>query len=345
VLVVLASALFAGRAAAQDSTAAVLARARSHYDRLEVEQALPLFRQVISPQWTAAVTPAQRAEAFKYIGATFVIMGKPDSGAAYFQAALARDPFTDLDARVFTPAQITAFAAARQTTFAVGARPVTPARVNLRSDQVHFTIVTTHSADVVVRLSSTAGGATFEVLRGGNDGVRDVLWDGLTPGGAIAPAGRYALDVVATSRLLSIPDSVRIYFDLHAETPPLEDTLRALAPGALLPEHRSQAGASGDLVKGLAIAGGVMLIANGMNNDRLSSGSDARPAIVAGAAAVTGVVAFLRGRAHTRIDANIAANRRLVAAHDSTNAAIRARNADRLARPVLVIAPAGVVAP
>jgi len=345
VVVVLASASLAGRAAAQDSTAAILARARAYYDGLEVEQALPLFRQVASSQWTAPVTPAQRAEAFKYIGATLVIMGQRDSALAYFQAALARDPFTDLDARTFTPGQTATFAAARQTTFAVGARPIVPARLNLRTDQVHFTIVTTHSADVTVRLSRTEAGTAFEIVRGGNDGVRDVLWDGLAPGGTIAPAGRYALDVVATSRLLSIPDSVRVYFDLRVETQPLEDTLPAVSPVALLPERRSQSSARGDLVKGLALAGGVLLVSNGLKTDKLGSGSDARPAVVAGVAGLTGVVAFLRGRAHSRIDANIAANRRLLVPHDSANAAIRRRNAERLARPVLVIAPAGAVAP
>ncbi len=343
--VVLASAALAGRAAAQDSTAALLARARAYYEGLEVEQALPLFRQVTSPQWTARVTPAQRAEAFKYIGATLVIMGQRDSGVVYFQAALARDPFTDLDPRRFTPAQTAAFAAARQTTFAVGARPVAAARVNLSTDQVHFTIVTTHSADVLARLSRVDSSSAFVILQGGNDGVRDVLWDGLTPGGRIAAPGRYALDVVATSRLLPIPDSVRVFFDLRVETEPLEDTLRALPPDTLLPERRSQAGARADLVKGLALAGGVLLVSNGLSNDRLSSGGDARPAIVASAAALTGVVAFLTGRAHSRIAANIAANRRLRTTHDSTNAAIHARNAGRLARPVLVIAPAGGAGP
>jgi hypothetical protein len=304
-----------------------------------------LFRQVTSPQWTAPVTPAQRAEAFKYIGATFVIMGQRDSGVAYFQAALARDPFTDLDPRTFTPAQTAAFAAARQTTFAVGARPVAASRVSLANDQVHFTVVTTHSADITARLSRADSSTAFIILQGGNDGVRDVLWDGLTPGGAVASSGRYALDVVATSRLLQIPDSVRVYFDLRVETAPLEDTLPPLPPDTFLAERHSQAGPRTDLLKGLALAGGVLGIATSLGSDRLSSGGDARPVVVAGVAALTGVVAFLAGRSHARIDANVTANRRLRAAHDSTNAAISARNAARLARPVLIVAPAGGAAP
>ena len=341
----LASTLLAGRAAAQDSTAAVLARARAHYDRVELEQALPLFRQVISPQWTAPVSPAQRAEAFKYIGATFAVMGQADSAGSYFQAALARDPFTDLDPRVFTPAQIAAFAAARQITFAAGVRPVAPARVDLSADRVHFTIVTTHSADVTVRLSRVDSASAFVILQGGNDGVRDVLWDGLTPGGAIAAPGRYALDLMATSRLLRVPDSVRVYFDLRVETRPLEDTLPELAPGALFPERRSQAGTRADLLKGLALAGGVLFISGQLDNDRLSTGGDARPVIVASAAALTGIGALIVGRGRSRIGANVVANRRARATRDSTNAAIGARNAARLARPVLVIGPAGGTGP
>jgi hypothetical protein len=341
VVVFLASTALAGRAAAQDSTAELLARARAHYERLEVEQALPLFRQVTSPQWTAPVTPEQRAEAFKYIGATLVIMGRADSGAAYFQAALARDPFADLDPRVFTPAQIAAFTAARQTTFAVGVRPVPAARVDLSVDRIHFTIVTTHSADVTVRLSRVDSSSAFAILQGGNDGVRDVVWDGLTPGGAVAASGRYALDLVAVSRLLSVPDSVRTYFDLRVETGPLEDTLPALSPGSFLPEHRSQSGARADLVKGLALAGGVLFLSDELHNDRLTTGGDARPMIVASAAAVTGIAAFIAGRGHSRIDANVAANQRVRTARDSTNAAVRGRNRERLAHPVLRIGPAG----
>lgn len=340
----LAGAVLAGRLAAQDSTAELLARARLHYERLEIEQALPLFRQVISPQWTPPVTPAQRAEAFKYLGATFVIMGQRDSGVVYFQAALARDPFTDLDPRVFTPAQIAAFAAARQATFAVAAR-VAAARVDLNTEQVHFTIVTTHAATALIRLSRVDSAGAFPVFHGDNDGVRDVLWDGLVPGGVVAAPGRYALDVVATSGLLQRSDSARVYFDLRVEVAPLEDQLAPLPPGTLLPERRAGSQPAADLGKGLALAGGVLLISSQFTNDQLSSRGDARPRIVASAAALTGIIAFFVGRAHGRIDANIAANRRLRATRDSTNAAIDARNADRLARPVLVIAPAGGARP
>ncbi len=54
-------------AAAQDTTAALLRRARSHYEGLDLERALPLLRQVVSPQWPFGVTTAQRVEAYTYL--------------------------------------------------------------------------------------------------------------------------------------------------------------------------------------------------------------------------------------------------------------------------------------
>ena len=56
--------------------------------------------------------------------------------------------------------------------------------------------------------------------------------------------------------------------------------------------------------------------------------------------AITGVVAFLLGRRHGAIPENVAANARNRAQRDSVKAAVRARNADRIAATVLLVAPA-----
>ena len=47
-------------ARAQDSTTARLLQARDLYERLELERALPLLREVVSPNWPYEVTAAQR---------------------------------------------------------------------------------------------------------------------------------------------------------------------------------------------------------------------------------------------------------------------------------------------
>src|SRR5213592_3610689 len=111
-------------ARAQDSTAARLLQARDLYERLDLERALPLLREVVSPNWPFEVTAPQRVEANIYLGATHMLLGARDSAVAYFRAALER------------------------AVFAVGVRPVTPTRLDPRTGRVTFTIVATHAASV-----------------------------------------------------------------------------------------------------------------------------------------------------------------------------------------------------
>jgi hypothetical protein len=134
--------LLAGRAHAQDTTqdttAATLRRARDLYEQLELERALPLFREIVSPAWTFDVTAAQRVEANLYLGAGLVLLGARDSAVTHFRAALERDPFADLDPSRFTPAQLDAFQAARRAVFRMAyarswRRASTRARTGCRS--------------------------------------------------------------------------------------------------------------------------------------------------------------------------------------------------------------------
>src|SRR6185503_15648719 len=95
---------------------------------------LLLLRQVVSPSSPFEVSPAQRVEAYKYLGASLAIIGMRDSAVVYFRAALERDPFTDLEPQLFTPDQLATFGQARQLTFSLGARPVTPIRLDPRGE-------------------------------------------------------------------------------------------------------------------------------------------------------------------------------------------------------------------
>src|SRR2546430_8468802 len=132
--------------AAQGSTAELLGQAHQFYERLEVERALPLLRQIVSPNWPFEVTRDQRVDAYKYLGACLAIAGKRDSAVLYFRAAIERDPFTDLDPSLFTPAQLATSGEARRRTLAVAVRPVQPARVDPRTARVTFTAAATHPA-------------------------------------------------------------------------------------------------------------------------------------------------------------------------------------------------------
>ena len=324
---------------AQGSTAELLGQAHEFYERLEVERALPLLRQIVSPNWPFEVTSEQRVEAYKYLGACLTLAGKRDSAVLYFRAAIERDPFTELDPNVFTPAQLATFGEAQRRTFAVAVRPVEPARVDPRTARVTFTIVATHAALVDVKLSAVGSGPRLSLFQSTTDGVREITWDGLLADRRLAPPGRYALGVVGRSRLTGTADSARVYFDLRHEVAPLEDTLPALDQRAFLPERISPEAARRDVPKGLGVAAAALLIAAAANGD-LGGSERGGAAAVAATAAATGVVAFLVHRRNGAIPRNVVANARRRAERDSANASVRGRNADRLAATVLLVSPA-----
>ena len=332
-------------AAAQDTTAVVLRRARSYYEGLDLERALPLLRQVVSPQWPFEVTTAQRVEAYTYLGAALVLVEQRDSAVSYFAAALTRDPFTDLDPQEFTPAQTAAFAAARSRVFAVAARPVAETRADVRTERIRFTVATTHSAALQVFLQPLEAGAAFRVFDGESEGPRDVAWDGLMPDGRLAPSGRYLLLVVGRSRLLARTDSARVFFQVAYEAVTLEDTLPGLGRRALLPERAGAAGAPRELLKGVVVAAGVLLASGVVVNRELGGGERGGARVVAGLAALAGVAAFVSLSRRHDIPTNIQENLERQAQRRAANAAIRARNADRVAQAVLLISPAAGVGP
>jgi len=324
---------------AQGSTAELLGQAHQFYERLEVERALPLLRQIVSPNWPFEVTREQRVEAYKYLGACLTLAGKRDSAVLYFRAAIERDPFTELDPNLFTPAQLATFGEAQRRTFAVAVRPVEPARVDPRTARVTFTIVATHAAVVQARLAPVGAGATAPLFQGTIDGAREIAWDGLLADRRLAPTGRYELAVVGRSRLTGTSDSARVYFDVRHEVEALEDTLPDFDRRRLLPERISAEAARRDVAKGLGVAAAALLIAGAANGD-LGGGERGRADVVAATAAVTGVVAFLVHRGHGAIPENVAANARHRAERDSTNASVRGRNASRVAATVLLVSPA-----
>src|SRR2546422_7009582 len=58
---------------AQTETADLLRQAQELYERLEIERALPLLRQIVSPSWPHEVTKEQRVQAFTYLGASLAL--------------------------------------------------------------------------------------------------------------------------------------------------------------------------------------------------------------------------------------------------------------------------------
>lgn len=349
VLGVLLAASFAGALPAQQRTAETLRQAHSFYERLEVERAMALLRQVVSPAWTDDVTPEQRVDAYTYLGALLVLRGQTDSAAAYFQAALEQDAFTDLDPALFTPAQIAAFARARRRTFSVATRPVRAARLDPQRGPfaIPVAVAATHSADVTVEVQPVRApeSARAEVLRGTIDGVRALTWDALLDDGHLIPPGRYALVVVGRSRVDDRADTARAYFDVAHEVEALEDTLPPLGAADLLPERAPGSVATRDLVLGLAVAAAVTAISDGVGHRELRDGGRTGARVIAALAVGTGGVSFALHRRRRDLPENVAANAGRRAERTTANDAIRRRNEEKLARTILVLTPAPGIGP
>lgn len=328
--------------AQSSSTAELLQRAKSLYENLEVERALMLLRQIISPQSPFEVTRDQRVEAYKYLGAALALQqgeAKRDSAVLYFRAAIDRDPFIDLDPRSFSPAQLQAFNDARSRTFAVGLKPVVGDTFDPRVRRLTFRGLSSHRAGLRVEVRA-AGVARRVLFNGESDGLREVQWDGLLDDGRLVPPGRYELIAIGQSRLISVGDTARVFFEVAHDHPPLEDTLATLGPQDLLPEQHPAGAATADLLKGVGVAASALLIQTALVSGDLGTGNNGLSGAVAGAGTVTGIAAFFYRRSHRDIPENIAENARRRAERAQRNAAIQQRNAAILAQTRLIITPA-----
>jgi hypothetical protein len=311
------------------------------YQDLQVERAVQLLRQVISPSSPFEVSREQRVQAYKYLGACLAILGQRDSSIVYFRAALERDAFTDLDARTFTEQERAAFAEARNRTFAVGLRPVTPARIDPSTERVTFLSVTTHSGTLRAELRVPGDTAGLVLFDRESDGLRELTWNGLLADGRLAPPGRYALTLTARSSTTGQSDSARVFFEVRHDRPALEDSISPLRADQLLPERYATSAAPSELAKGLAIA--LAAVTASSVGGRLG-GSRAMAGTVAGTAGATGLAAFVLRQRRREIRENVLENLHRKQERDARNAEIARRNAERLAQTKLVFTPAAGLA-
>ena len=151
--------------------------------------------------------------------------------------------------------------------------------------------------------------------------------------------------LIGSSLLTQRADSTRLYFSIQQNHPPLEDTLAALGPRDLLPEQHPPSAARAKLAKGLGVGAAALLISQVLANSELEGGGGKLAAGVAVTASAAGVLAFVHGRRHRQIPANVTANVQRHTARAGANAAIVQRNRERLEAAHLVIAPAAGVGP
>lgn len=328
--------LLARPLSAQRTPTEVLTRAVILYEELQLERAVVLLRNVMSPDNSGA-TPDERLRAMKYLGATYALLGVRDSAITYFRRTLERDPFTDLPVAVFTAQERQLFAVARQRTFVVGAK--VPQDTGLVPGQGTFPIrfVTTRPAKVHAVVRRAGASEPVVSFRWTGEGPAESPWDGLDQKGARLEPGRYQLEVSAATTADSLTDTVAVHFTIRYEHPPMEDTVD-LDTAALLPERRPPSVARSRLAVGLAAAAFAIAVPTAIGNGDLGAPRK-HATVMAGVSASGGVAAFVFLRRGAAIPANIRENARRREEHVRHNREIRERNAARIAGARMIITP------
>lgn len=337
-------AVSAGRAHAQ-SAEDNIAKAIAAYENLEVQAALRTFLQVVSPTSPFPVTEAQRVTAFKYMGAAYASLNQVDSAKTFFQGAILRDPFTDLDPNKFTDRERSVFADAKKALFRVAARfdrdsiPAGSGRAFV------FHSVTSHSGRLAVSVQRTdAAGTTVRLFNGQDiDGARDIQWNGTGIDGQALPEGIYDLVVTGESQLPGMAgrqDSVRYAFQLRWIHETLEEELREFKGDELLPEKASGFAPFGDLMKGLAVAGTAVLAGSVIGNATKVNATLGTGAVAAGLGAGVGLFALVQRSNDRSIPENVGENGRRREARRQINVERAGRNQTRLDGKTILLVPA-----
>lgn len=334
--------LLPAAAAAQGTTAEQIQRAVALYNNFQVEQARPILLNIISPNYLQQVLPSERVDAYKYLGASYAILGYPDTARTYFVAALDFDPFTDLDVDRFGPQELAEFNRAKLTIFKAGVAPIVPRVVNPRIDSTHyaFRVITTSRGqmNVTVLKQTDSTRNRVELFNGSNDGLRQIRWNGVKTNGEFADTGIYLVRVTA-QRDGGAEIREQQFFRIEHHHEPLEQPIPPFNRATQLLRDSIPATAPYmDLAKGLFAAAATFGIASlTLNND--VNGYVTHVAGAGAAGVVAGSWSFLYRRKNRIISANAQENARREAERARYNAGVEARNNARLDARLVIITP------
>lgn len=338
--------LLSGAAAAhaQGTTRDQIERAKALYQAFNVEQARPLLLSIVSSGYLQPVSPAERVEAYKYLGASYALLDNRDSAATFFVAALDFDPFTDLDPQVFSATEIAAFNDAKQRIFKIGIRPIDPKIVDPRQDStaVSFRVVTTHRGDLRVELINRDSTVREMLYQGQSDAERRTTWRGLLAStGQIVAPDVYQLRALGTSTVQRGQEVRDLqFFRVEHFYEALEDTLPSFIATDTLPTQIPGRAPWADLAKGLFVGAMAAAALPALTLDDNVKGWQTHAMAAGGIVISSGAISFLYRRANRSITANVRENERRKQQRTLFNTRVTERNQARLDKRLLIITPA-----
>lgn len=325
--------------AGAQSTEDRLKDAIEKYTAFNIEGARPILLQIVSPNYLLSVTTEQKVRAYKYLGASYAVLDRRDSAVTFFSAAIDFDPFTDLDPRDFSAAELAAFGEAKSKIFKVAIRPIAPQKLD---SNFAFRLITTQRANLTVELIKQGDTLQKEVLfQSDNDGPREIRWDGHLRNGQRADSTLYEVRALARPPGSNAATAERQLFKVEHVFEPLEDTLPSIPASDLLQEQIQSSAPWFDLIKGSVLATaaiGLPLAAFGAGSDFTSWQAHAG---AAGAIGLTsGIISFSYRRSRRSIPENVRENARRQQQRALFNGGVRTRNQARIARTIMLICPA-----
>lgn len=342
---VLALAALSSSARAQ-SAADLLARGVRATHDLEFDSAAAWLRQALARPAPAALEGAERSRALWYLGATEFFRERRDSAVAVFRRLVIADPRYRPDVVNFPPEVTTLYSEARLGTRA--AAVLVPALTEIAGPGDRLAIrlygSSLHEVNAAIsRYFGGSGGLTIRTLYNGALGDSlELLWDGRDSLGVPADSGQYMLRVVSRGSDGRPARTVEVRLQVANSR---RDTLAMPAPPAdslLRPEYTSGGGGGRLFAVGLVTAATAVALPS-----LVAGGSDASAGryVVAGTAAVAGIVGLIRARSQRPIPENVAANQRLRADWQRRADQVRAQNEQlrRDARLVVTASPPRVV--
>jgi hypothetical protein len=344
---VLVSLLAIPVGARAQSARQLLTKAESLYNASSIEAARLEFLKVTTSRGQVSVP--ERVEAYKYLGASYAVLSQRDSAIAYFVSALDNDPFTTLET-TFGGDEQAAFALAKKAIFKAGIteiaeQAIDPRSVNADSSTYIFHVVTTHLAKLTVDLVMRGDSSKHETLfSGNNDGTKDLPWHGVILAQR-ADSGIYELRVTAIDQLASAQSAAQtiekpsVLFRLSHVYEPLEDTLPSLTASDTLITQNGRMAPVWDFVKGISVASiAIGVPALFLQKNDLPSWTT-HAGVGVGLGLSSGTIAAIIGSKNPNNPVAVAENSRRKRQHDTFNAGVRARNAARRAKTILVVRP------
>jgi hypothetical protein len=318
------AALFPLPGAAAQEASALITRAVSAYEGLELDAAAGLLRRALTPPLADSLGIAERARALSYLGAIEVLREHRDSAVAAFRRLVLLDPRYRADTFVFPPEVTRLFDEVRLRTRVVAIRVPDDTVVHVQQGWFNVWLFPSAPHEVTVAIAREDGRPLRALYAGPLGDSLRVRWDGRDSTGAIPPRGRLWLTVGsrsggATERLVQLP----LDFDVAVDT-----IAHPVAPASdqLLPERANRRTGVRSLASGLLIGAAAVALPQIVAPGERSSGTRL---VVGGTLALSGLVGYLRQPPGRPLPDNAATNR---ARHDDwqrrTNAVI-AENARR----------------